>query len=182
MRIVTRPIILGVVPMLFVTVAAAQVGVTANTVRLDAGAASPPATLAEMAWLAGSWRGEGLGGVVEEIWSPPSAGSMMGAFRLVRNGTTSFYELMALVEHEGSLVLRLKHFDADLTGWEEKDETVEFPLVAVDGDWFRFDGLSIHRRNTEAMSVYVAISSNDGEAREAAFEYSRQAGGSHQRE
>lgn len=182
MRIMTTPAILIVAAMLFVTVVAAQVGVTGNTVRLDSGATSPPATLAEMAWLTGSWQGEGLGGVVEEIWSPPSAGAMVGAFRLVRNGTTAFYELMTLVEHEGSLVLRLKHFNPDLTGWEEKDETVEFPLVGVDGDWFRFDGLSIHRRSADTMTIYVAISSKDGEDREAAFEYSRQAGVAHHRE
>jgi hypothetical protein len=41
---------------------------TENTVRLAEGAASPPATLGGMAWLAGSWRGEGLGGQVEEVF------------------------------------------------------------------------------------------------------------------
>ena len=39
----------------------------------------------DFAWLAGYWRGEGLGGVCEEIWSEPLAGSMIGLFRLVRN-------------------------------------------------------------------------------------------------
>lgn len=39
---------------------------------------SPPATLAAVGWLEGHWLGDGLGGVSEEIWSPPRGGVMMG--------------------------------------------------------------------------------------------------------
>src|SRR5687767_15714011 len=45
----------------------------------------PRATIADMAWLAGRWTGDGLGGRTEEIWSPPDAGTMMGTFRLIRD-------------------------------------------------------------------------------------------------
>ncbi len=146
---------------------------TENTVRLAEGATSPPATLGDMAWLAGSWTGEGLGGQVEEIWSPPQAGAMMGMFRLLRDGKTVFYELMTLVEEGGSLVLRLKHFGPDLTGWEEKAETVDFPLVAVAGDRLLFDGLTFSRHGNDAVTIYVAISAEDGAVRDEAFRYTR---------
>ena len=159
--------------LLAAATASAQQQITENTVRLADGAASPPATLGGMAWLAGSWTGEGLGGQVEEIWSPAQAGAMMGMFRLLRDGQTAFYELMTLVEENGSLVLRVKHFNPDLTGWEDKGESVDFALVAVDGDRFLFDGLTFHRRADDAMTIHVVISSKDGTVREEVFRYAR---------
>jgi hypothetical protein len=146
---------------------------TENTVRLAGGSASPPATITDMAWFAGHWTGEGLGGQVEEIWSPAQAGAMMGMFRLLLDGKTAFYELMTLVEENGSLVLRVKHFNPDLTGWEDKGESVAFALVAVDGDRYLFDGLTIHRQRDDTITIYVAISSKDGTVREEVFRYAR---------
>lgn len=34
----------------------------------------PPAKIDAMAWLAGYWEGEGLGGKIEDIWMPPRDG------------------------------------------------------------------------------------------------------------
>ena len=47
-------------------------------------------SVAELSWLAGHWRGEGLGGQCEEIWSAPQAGTMMGTFRLMKDGEVQF--------------------------------------------------------------------------------------------
>jgi hypothetical protein len=49
-------------------------------------------------------------------------------YRLVRDRKPIFYELLTIVEENGSLMLRLKHFN--LTGWEDKLKTIDFPLVA----------------------------------------------------
>ena len=54
--------------------------------------------LSKFEWLAGHWRGEGLGGQCEEIWSAPAAGTMVGSFRLMKDGEVSFYELMVHLE------------------------------------------------------------------------------------
>lgn len=162
--------------LLAAVIASAQEPMTENTVRLAEGAASPSATLGGMAWLAGSWTGEGLGGHVEEIWSPPQAGAMMGMFRLLREGKTAFYELMTLVEENGSLVLRVKHFNPDLTGWEERDKTVDFAFAAMAGDRFFFDGLTFERQGADALTIHVVISAKDGTVHEEAFSYSRARG------
>ena len=45
---------------------------------------------------------------------------MMGSYRLVKDDKVIFYELQTIVEQGSSLVFRLKHFNADLSGWEEK--------------------------------------------------------------
>ena len=47
-------------------------------------------------------------------------------------GGIMFTEHMYMMEVEGSLVLRLKHFNADLTGWEAQDDMVSFPLLEIE--------------------------------------------------
>ena len=52
-----------------------------TSTRSSAVAVEAP-SIDDFAWLAGHWRGEGLGGVCEEVWSQPLAGTMMGSCRL----------------------------------------------------------------------------------------------------
>jgi hypothetical protein len=146
---------------------------TEHTYTRSAGTPAPRAQIGDMAWLAGHWVGEALGGTVEEIWSPPRGGAMMGVFRLVKDGETAFYELMTIVPDEGSLVLRLKHFDADLSGWEEKGETVDFRLVAVGDGAYRFEGLSFQPEGPERLNIHLAMHTSDGGVREETFSYTR---------
>jgi hypothetical protein len=150
----------------------AQEKITERTFRLAPGAKSPPATLAAMDWLPGRWVGQALGGTSEEMWSAPDGGAMMGMYRLVKDGKPVFYELLTVVEHEGSLLLRLRHFHPDLKGWEEKDETRDFPLVAVRDGAVLFEGMSFHPAG-DTLTVYLAIDQQGGTPREATFSYTR---------
>ena len=150
-----------------------QEKMTERTLKLGTGAKSPHATMSDVAWLAGHWVGPALGGEAEEIWSPPKAGSMMGMYRLVRDGKVVFYELLALVQEGGSLVLRLKHFNPDLTGWEEKQKTVDFRLVGLGEGIVQFEGMSFHREGDAKLTVYLAIEGKDGALHEEAFRYAR---------
>lgn len=149
--------------------AIAQKPYTQNTMKLNEGT-RPPATLQEAAWIVGHWRGEALGGIVEEIWAPPAGNSMMGMFRLVKeDGTVGFYEMLTLVEEEGSLIIRLKHFHADMKGWEEKDEVVEFPFVYATKERIFFDGMTFAKMGDEELAIYVANEQADGRTRELEF-------------
>ena len=150
----------------------AQEKLTERTMKLGPDGKSPPATIADMAWLAGHWTGDALGGVSEEIWSAPQGGSMMGMYRLIRNGKPVFYELCTIVEENGSLVLRLKHFHPDLKGWEEKDKTVDFPLVALGKGAVHFEAMSFHPQGPSALTVYLVIGEKGG-VREETFSYVR---------
>lgn len=141
-----------------------------QTLSLAEGKGSPPATIDQVAWIAGHWTGEGLGGISEEIWSEPDAGSMMAVYRSMREGEISFYEILTIAEHEGSLVLRLKHFNADMTGWEEKDEVISFPLVKVGEREVFFDGMTFRRSSDTEMLVVVRVGGEDGH-QEASFTY-----------
>ena len=109
-------------------------GTTMETRMGEEGFTSPPATLTEMDWLVGRWRGVGIGGApAMESWLPPTGSTMVGTFvQETDEGDIRFTEHMYLMEEEGTLVLRLKHFNADLTGWEEKDGMLTFRLVGTE--------------------------------------------------
>lgn len=84
-------------------------------------------------WMVGAWRGEGLGGEIEEVYLPIEGGAMAGVFRLVQtDGATgekaaAFYEFI-LVESIGhGVVMRLHHFSPGMKRWE--DEPVQFELI-----------------------------------------------------
>lgn len=144
-----------------------------HTERLE-GRPSPPARLETMAWLVGRWIGEGLGGEVEEVWSPARGGQMMGMFRLVKKDQPVFYELMLLVEENDSLVLKVKHFQPDFTAWEEKTGFVSFPLVRVDGDVVHFNGLAFARQPDGSLKLYLQLRNPEtGQVREEEFRFRR---------
>jgi len=147
----------------------AQTVRTEHVLELDEGAQSPPAALEDMAWLAGAWRGEGFGGAIEEVWTPPSNGSMAGLFKLSHDGRPSIYEIQTITVENGSLVWKVKHFGGDFVAWEEKDGFVAFPLVKMESDAAYFDGMTL-RRDGENIVVYL-IASQGGEVREERLEY-----------
>ena len=136
---------------------------------------SPKASLEDFAFLTGVWRGTGLGGEVEETWTAPLAGSMVGTFKLVRDGEPSFYEMIVIAERDDTVDLRLKHFNADMTGWEEKNDFLTFSLVGVSANEAHFGGLTYRLTEDDRLEVYLAMTSGDADTRrEVAFEFVRQ--------
>lgn len=90
------------------------------------------ATIDRLSWLSGRWTGGEGETRIEEIWSPPDAGIMMGAFRWLNGNEPFFYEFMLLKPGAAGLELHIKHFDANLIGWEEKDASIAFDLVQLE--------------------------------------------------
>ena len=150
-----------------------QSKLTENTKRLDAESKPGRASIDDVSWLQGTWRGEGLGGVCEEVWSPPLAGSLVGTFRLIKDDKLEFSEFFFLLEDNGSLSLKLKHFDAKFHGWELKDRFVEFKLIKVDGKTAWFSGLTYRLNDDGSLNAFVAIRQRDGTMREGVFKYNR---------
>lgn len=147
-------IILFVMSVAQVTAASADVGLRS----LADGQKPPPATIDDIAWLAGRWTGEGLGGSSEEVIAPGAGGQMMGMFRQADlNGAVKFYEFYLFVETEGSLALRIKHFTPALRGWEEKEVYEEFALVAVEEMAVYFDGLTYALTAHDELTSVVDI-------------------------
>ena len=137
---------------------------------LEKGMTPPYASIGDIAWLAGHWAGKGLGGTAEDIISPAADAQMMGMFRhLKADGALNFYEFYVFAEKDGSLTQRLKHYSLPLSGWEEKDEFVEFPLVAISENAAFFDGLTYLLEPDGSLRVGVRIA----EDRIAEFNYRR---------
>ena len=96
----------------------------------------------------------------------------MGSFKLVVNDKVNFYELETISEENESLLLKIKHFDAALTGWEEKDESVDFPLVKITENAVYFDELTFELVSKDELNIYVVFKEGD-ENIEAKFNYKR---------
>jgi hypothetical protein len=60
-------------------------------------------TVEDLAWLTGCWEGRQGEAVIEEVWSKPAGGSMLGFGRTVNGDRTTTYEFMQIREENGSL-------------------------------------------------------------------------------
>lgn len=90
------------------------------------------ATLDDLARLAGSWYGHVGEDLIDEHWSAPAGGVMIGIFRWLKQGRLYMYEFLAIdPEASGGLVLHLKHFHDGLVAWEGKSLVRAFPLVEL---------------------------------------------------
>ena len=156
----SQAFVMFVAAALFST-ASAQTAVTEHTVRLDDPEKRPPATLDDVAWLVGSWEGEAFGGTFEEVWNPPSKGSMVGFFKFMGDEAVAFYELMLLVEEEGSLSLKVKHFNPDFSAWEDREEYVDFRFVSAEEDVIHFSGISFYRLSDNEIQAWIRMRSGD---------------------
>ena len=98
---------------------------------------------------------------------------MMATFKLINNGKVSFYEIEIIREVENTLMLQLKHFNNDLTGWEDKDETVDFPLKKITSHRVEFEGMVFEKVNNNEMNVFVEIKKKDGSTETMKFNYTK---------
>lgn len=135
----------------------------------------PLATLAAAEWLVGDWAGTGIEGAeAAESWLPPSAGAMVGVFVQEKpDGTLMFTEHMYMAEEAGSLVLKLKHFNPDLTGWEEKDGMVRFRLISAEPCALYFSSLTYRCDGNDGLRVAVRMKSEGDKPNELVFRFRR---------
>ena len=66
----------------------------------------PPArgTVAQVAWVAGAWRGESAGMVFEEHWTAPAGGAMLAVSRTTKGDRMAAFEFLRIIERDGTLV------------------------------------------------------------------------------
>jgi hypothetical protein len=133
-------------------------------------------TIEDASWLVGRWEGEGFGGQLEEVWSAPVGNQMVGHFRMIQNGQPAFYEFLLIEEHEGTLRYRVKHFNPDFVGWEEKDGFHEFGWVSATDGELAFDGLVIRRISDDVSDHIIRTRAPDGSVREQVLRYRRVGG------
>ena len=143
-----------------------------DTLSMAPGAERPKATIDDMAWLQGHWQGRALGGQSQEIWSPHRGRRIMGMYRLIKDGKVPSTR-SSPGRGGGQPTLSSKHFNADLTGWEEKNEVRTFKLVKLAPNQAHFEVMSFHRLDADNIRSTSRIDQKDGTAREVEFRYRR---------
>lgn len=127
----------------------------------------------DLSWIEGVWVGTGLGGDCEEVWMPAVDGQMIGTFRFWEDGKLVFSEFMNIVQEGETFSMKLKHFNPDLTPWEEKDQWTTFRLVEIGENFVSFSGLTMQRIGDE-MILQLALTEN-GVRRIEEFKYKKKA-------
>ncbi|WP_026950348.1 DUF6265 family protein [Algoriphagus mannitolivorans] len=127
--------------------------------------------VSDLSWMVGYWTGPGLGGECEEVWMPAVDGHMIGTFRMWQDGELVFSEFMNMIQDGESVSLKLKHFNPDLTGWEEKDKWTTFKLIEMGSQEAYFSGLTF-KRSGDQLSIFLSLIQN-GERKIEEFRFTR---------
>lgn len=141
----------------------------------EPGSTPPPASIHDLWWLDGLWQGTGIEGApATESWLPPTGTTMVGTFiQQTAEGGILFSEHMQIMEEGGSLVLKLKHFNPDLTGWEDKDGMLTFRLLGAEFCAAYFSGLTLRCDGPDKLVVAVRMKSDAPEPKELLFRFDR---------
>ena len=140
-------------------------------------APAKPATLAQLAWIAGHWVDDAGGNLSEEIWAAPNGDSMMGMWRYVAKGKVQIFELLSITEERGVPVFRLRHFDPRMVAREEKDKPLALALLSFEDREAAFEGpgqptgtvrLTYRQPGPDVLSVTL-----DKEGRSQVFQFRR---------
>lgn len=160
-------------------VIAIALALLAIPVRAQEASKPPPvaASIADVAWLEGSWIGTGIDGHPSgESYSRAGSGRIVGHFwQLDAAGNIDFTEHIAIVPRDGGLVMRLKHFEDDLTGWEDKagSSALEFVLTRNGPDRWVFGAVELVRTAPDRLETSVRVRGKDGAERTLRFSYRR---------
>ena len=91
---------------------------------------SAPATIGDVAWIAGEWEGLVGTSTVEERWTPAAGGAMLAISRTTRTTTMSAFEFLCIAERGGSLVY---------TAMPNAGAPTDFTLTSVDATGATFE-------------------------------------------
>lgn len=127
----------------------------------------------DFAFLNGYWQGTGFGGQSEEIWMPAKDGRMFGIFKQSQDSELIFTEFMEIVESGDGFILRLKHFNPDFSGWEEKNDFITFKLTSVSKNKAVFGGLSYEIIKPNALQVRLVMRNDDGNIATETFDFTQ---------
>lgn len=92
--------------------------------------AAAKAALRDIAWLAGSRSGPQGNTLIEESWTAPAGGTMLGTGRTIVKDRTVFFEFLKIEERDGGLVY---------TAWPNGKKPTEFRATRISGEAAEFE-------------------------------------------
>lgn len=131
-----------VLPLALVACAAAPTFAQTSAPAAIGTAPAATATIEQVAFIAGQWRGTMGDRIIEQHWMTPLGPSMIAMFRNVQGTKPMLYEILAIEQDGAGLMLRIKHFNpgAGLAGRQAQGEAIEHRLVKVEGQTAVFEG------------------------------------------
>lgn len=129
---------------------------------------APRASVDDLGWLSGCWEGRQGEAMLEEIWSKPAGGSMLGLSRTVKGDRTTSFEFMQFRVENGSLVFLPQ---------PQGGTRVPFPLKDSFGGKFTFENLQhdfpqriIYERKGPALLLAAIEGTLKGNAQREEFQ------------
>ncbi len=136
---------------------------------------APGQSVEQLAWMAGCWRLESRGRIVEEHWMRPRGGTMLGMARTVRGDSTVSWESTRIYAERSGDGSRLV-FAATPSG----QQPAEFRATLATGDAVVFENPAhdfpqrVEYRRAGADGLHARIAGPlDGEMRSIEFPYQR---------
>jgi hypothetical protein len=126
------------------------------------GGAAQACTLADVGWLAGTWRVQDDHALIEEHWTAMSSGALLDtAWSVSPRAPRGVVKLQAISQAGDTLILQARHFDAALgAATEDKTDPITFAASACGRDFVTFSGTGrwaggslSYRRSGDSLTV-----------------------------
>lgn len=140
------------------------------------------ATVDQLAFISGDWQLPMGDDLLDEQWSEPSGDCLMGSFRwMKKDGLVWMYEFLTMRNEADGVTMRFRHFDSELTAWEEKSEPISLRLTELAErravfEHFGGDGdpwtMVFHRVDDDGLTITL-VSAGEEESAGQAFAYRR---------
>ena len=145
----------ALLPLLALTVCSAQ--------------AQSGATVERLGFMTGHWTRTTNGMHVEQVFLPPTGGTLVGMQRRTKDHTTLVSYFFIIEETEDGIVCRFKHFENDYTTYEDRNNTGPrtFWLLETSPKAATFEErtpegvLHLRYRITDAGQLGIAVGSPD---------------------
>ncbi|HMC12355.1 MAG TPA: DUF6265 family protein [Pirellulaceae bacterium] len=124
-------------------------------------AAEPARTISELAWMAGDWQTAAGGRAqIEEHWTQPAGGTMIGMGRTIAGGRTAEFEYLRL-EQRADAIYYVAHPKARSPGTDFKLTRLTAQEAVFENPQHDFPKRIIYRKNSDG-SLTASIDAGEG--------------------
>jgi hypothetical protein len=113
--------------------------VSSLSINLTAIAQFKTATLADVAFMEGRWKGTFNGGPIDAAWIAPQGDNLSGFMRMMKDNKVTMYEMLIFEQTDNGPMVLVKHFKPGLVGQEEKDQSDRYKFIEAKKNWALFE-------------------------------------------
>jgi hypothetical protein len=110
-------------------------------------AQSKPGSLNDIAFIQGHWKATNPDRTIEGYWMPRDGNNMLGMMRMMKDGKSTLYEILAYEETPQGLISLVKHFQPGLIGVEEKEKQDRYQFLEASA------GRAVFEKQGEALRI-----------------------------